>query len=137
MNKIENNFVPYQESLELKELGFDEECFGYHNMINHSGNYQFDRRIWETSDNYIEAPLYQQAFKWFRDKHLLEGLILPQDKSVLDPLPLYFIAIQSYRNKVWNELFNSTNKNTLLHYSEYEEAELECLKKLIEIVKEK
>ena len=55
MNKIENNFVPYQESLELKELGFDEECFGYHNMINHSGNYQFDRRIWETSDNYIEA----------------------------------------------------------------------------------
>ncbi len=24
-------FIPYQEALELKSIGFDEECFGYYN----------------------------------------------------------------------------------------------------------
>ena len=26
---IEKEFVPYEESLALKELGFNEPCFGY------------------------------------------------------------------------------------------------------------
>lgn len=84
--------------------------------------------------NQCLAPLYQQAFRWFRNKFLLEGLILPQNQSALNPLPLYFIAIESYINETWKEIFNSTNKENLLHYTEYEEAELECLRKLIEIL---
>lgn len=30
MNNLEKEFVPYQEALELKELGFDEPCFGWY-----------------------------------------------------------------------------------------------------------
>jgi hypothetical protein len=104
---MEKDFVPSREAFELKQLGFD----------------------------YSEAPLYQQAFRWFREKHLLDGLVLPQDKSIPDPLPIYFIAIESYENGVMSELFNSTDSNNMLHYSEYEEGELACLQKLIEIVK--
>lgn len=126
-------FVPYQIAIDMKSIGFDEPCFSvYYNGEYHEHGIQ-NQFLHEKND--CSAPLYQQAFKFFREKYLLEGLILPQDKSALVPLPLYFIAIVSYREKIWNELFNSTDKNTLLHYSEYEEAQLGCLKKLIEIVK--
>ena len=27
---LDKEFVPHQESLELKELGFDEPCFGFY-----------------------------------------------------------------------------------------------------------
>ena len=30
MNTLEKEFVPHQESLELKELGFNEPCFGFY-----------------------------------------------------------------------------------------------------------
>lgn len=64
MKEIEKQFIPYEQALKLKELGFNEECFGYYNMINHSGEFKFDIRIWENSDDYIEAPLWQQAIDW-------------------------------------------------------------------------
>jgi hypothetical protein len=128
MNK---EFIPYELALELKELGFDESCFGQY--IN--GEFVYSSHTNNIMQRFrYAAPLYQQAFRWFREEHLLEGLVLPQDRSVPDPLPLYFIAVESYENGIWSELFNSTAPSTLLHYCEHEEAELACLKKLIEIV---
>ena len=127
---MQKEFIPYELALELKQLGFDEPCFG----------------VYATKDGYVrksaydengDAPTYYQAFRWFREKHLLEGLVLPQNRSVPDPLPIYFIAVISYEDGEMNELFNSTAPINMLHYSEYEEAELACLKKLIEIVKNK
>jgi hypothetical protein len=59
MNK---EFVPYELALELKQLGFDEPCFG----------------VYATKDGYVrksaydengDAPLYQQAFRWFEDNY--------------------------------------------------------------------
>ncbi len=145
MKNIEQEFVPYVESLELKNLGFDEQCFGVYSITE---NFQFiqefeNQQYINNSNEIIEkcksisctAPLFQQAFEYFRKKYKLEGLILPQDKSALLPLPSYFIAVISYRNQEWKELFNSTNEHTLLHYITNEDAELACLKKLIEIVK--
>jgi hypothetical protein len=127
------DFTLYPEALELKQLGFTEPCLAsyYHagrrldicEYINH-GEYT------------VLAPTYSQAFRWFRKEHLLEGLVLPQDKSAPDPLPIYFIAVVSYENGIMSELFNSTVPGNMLHYFEHEEAELACLKKLIEIIKE-
>ena len=32
MNDLEKEFIPYQQSLDMKELGFNEPCLGlYHN----------------------------------------------------------------------------------------------------------
>jgi hypothetical protein len=59
------------------------------------------------------APLWQQSFRWFRDKHNLNGYCyIPNETG-------YWAY--SLENKA--------------KYSTYEEAQLECLKKLIEIVK--
>ena len=118
------DFIPYEQSLELKELGFDEPCFGWYS--NMEGNV-FRQGYCETYlgiENCAKAPLYQQAFRWFREK--------------------YFIHCEIGRDfDTWDyELydFKSGNKHIptgFKTFNTYEEAELTCLKKLIEIVKTK
>jgi hypothetical protein len=56
MSELEKEFVPYQESLELKELGFDEPCLMY---------YDYSCTLVESGVYECKAPLYQQAFRWF------------------------------------------------------------------------
>ncbi len=108
---IKKDFTLHPEALELKELGFDEPCFG----------------VYATKDGYVRksaydeignAPTYSQAFRWFRDKHGLCIVIKPIDDKKLD---------LGY-NLLKNGLIMSAHLT-------YEEAELACLKKLIEIVK--
>jgi hypothetical protein len=118
---MEKEFIPYEQALALKELGFDEPCFGWYS--NMDGNV-FRQGYCETYlgiENCAKAPLYQQAFRWFRDKHNLYH--------------------QVHKGYGWEgTIRESNNKEYILWhdgtYNSYEEAELECLKKLIEIVKE-
>jgi hypothetical protein len=118
---MEKEFIPYTEALALKELGFDEPCLGAY--------YQKELRIVHLEskptqlDYIILAPLYQQAFRWFRENHGLWQIVMRNtDKDwTYDILPI--IGITDYR------LFDV--------FDTYEEAELECLKKLIHIVKNK
>jgi hypothetical protein len=127
---MEKDFAPYPESLELKQLGFDEPCFGryYYKesypMLNpNSGEtelvFEFGRYIKQTEVT-ILVPLYQQAFRFFRDKYGLSIVIKPIDDKKL-------------------ELGYNLIKNGLIikAHSTYEKAEIACLRKLIEIVKQK
>jgi hypothetical protein len=104
---MEKEFVPYEQALALKELGFDEPCMSSRDMNNGKG--------------LIQIPLYQQAFRWFREKHGLESWVYKSRDMA------YFYSI----------LKEDRYLNPSHQYTDYEEAELECLKKLIEIVKEK
>jgi hypothetical protein len=138
MNK---EFVPYEESLALKELGFDEPCNTCYDKLEMTASYGenvFDYKNYNTSGYIVSRPTFSQAFKWFREKYLLEGLILPQVQSILAPTPAYFIVVISYKDEIWEEKFNSSNdkdEKNFLHYGTPEEAELACLRKLIQIVK--
>ncbi len=62
---MKNQFTPYEEALILKELGFNEESFGYYagNELITSINEIFK----STEILIISAPLYQQAFKFLRE----------------------------------------------------------------------
>jgi hypothetical protein len=62
MNK---EFIPYEQALELKELGFDELCLFYY-TDNESLRIYHQSEIY---DDLVGAPLYQQAFRWFREKY--------------------------------------------------------------------
>ena len=124
MNK---EFIPYEQSLELKELGFDETCFGYYDNIgklffNTNGQPVGKDWVWEGNQivptDMALAPLYQQAFRWFREKKL--GAIVSQFGWGIE-------------NEFGQIIYNSNDENILC----YEEAELACLKKLIEILKTK
>lgn len=120
MNK---ELIPNEQALELKELGFDEPCFAYYNIMDYKGNIEFDIRILEGSVNYIEAPLYQQAFRWFREKHQIQFYIRYYADYVFKG---YIIEIKL-----------SDIKSYTCNEPTYEEAEFRLLRELIQIAKNK
>jgi hypothetical protein len=129
---MEKEFVEYAEALELKALGFDEPCFAvYYNtkeFKTYTGawvkfNSKFDGR------GVISAPLYQQAFRWFREKYGLQHK--PWSGKISTVFYGYDILNIEEQEFVIN---NSENGGGDCDYDTYEEAELECLKKLIELV---
>ena len=76
---MQKEFVTYKIALKLKELGFDEPCFGFWNVsqINNSlqelkyGMCVFKNTSTELSKypKNVLAPLWQQVIDWFREKH--------------------------------------------------------------------
>lgn len=130
---MEKEFVSYEIALRLKELGFNESCFGYYNNM---GNYLEDSGKANHNCNkpgmngrYCTAPLRQQVFKWFRDNNSLYSEIL-LDKTTY---PKYAYEISLYSDFGNYEKLNGE----FFLYSNYEEAEIVCIDRLIEIVKGK
>ena len=118
---MKNEFVPYKEALALKELGFDYCCFCSYNPEGKlAGNYGTYYKI-HLSEVTI-APLFQQAFRWFREKYDLHIGICHQVNGKFD---------------CWANKGNLLENGKYCDIDSYEEAELACLVKLIEIVKEK
>lgn len=142
-------FIPYHEALELEKLGFNQPCILALSWTNDTDRYtkqrykpraylmgsteieyDFSKFKIEFANNYsteIRVPTFSQAFKFFREKcNLIPNL-------------------QYYGN--WNfEIFRVTELaepiddldiNYTFKGGTYEEAELECLVKLIDIVKNK
>ena len=120
---MEKEFIPYNLALELKELGFDEECFAWYNMSQDNlcffGN-DCCADMYAGEKSRPEAPLWQQAFRFFREKYNFDVSIAKDSHNI------YHFQIDT--NHYGNWILPIFNRK-------YEEAELECLKKLIEIVK--
>ncbi len=123
---MEKEFIPYEQALALKELGFDEPCIATHGYLELYIN---------TDDGHLKAPLYQQAFRWFREKYSIQSTIEPtKDQHRFELGFNYWI----WNTKTAEEWFTEPKDRPAGDYvfDSYEEAELECLKKLIEIVKQ-
>ena len=61
---MEKEFIPYEQALALKELGFDEPCFGYYVPLL-DNTQELEIKLIQTNGNKIViAPLYQQAFSF-------------------------------------------------------------------------
>ena len=104
MNK---EFIPYEQALELKELGFKKDNdFGL---------------LYKGDD--IPSILYQQAFRWFREKYDLDYEITYAGKK-----GEYHAFVDEY-------IYGNNGSSPSIF--SYEEAELACLKKLIIIVERK
>ena len=122
---MKTEFIPYEQALELKELGFDEPCLAFYNgKFLESTDYNFDNSTPKDIGLCIVAPTFSQAFRWFREKHGLVGIIK--------------FGTNDFTYNVYNEDgMGLLTKESLNFNGNYEEAELECLKKLIEISKNK
>ena len=67
---MEKEFLPYQESLELKELGFKEKCAAHYIDVDDLElKWRIYRNLSFNTNNCVQAPLYQQAFRFFREKY--------------------------------------------------------------------
>ena len=123
---MENEFVPYKQALELKKVGFEyiSTIFAYDQsgeLYTRDGiPHDFNIR------GLLSAPTFSQAFRWFREKYN----IIPNIHSV-------YIDETHTKINFWVWFANyEENSNEEIYYGTYEEAELECLKKLIEIVEQ-
>ena len=127
---MEKEFIPYEQALALKELGFDEPCFGwYDSECQETLNYDRTHNScgWLLG-NHCTAPTFSQAFRWFREKHYLYAIIIPTIT-----MHWTFKTTTAVEGMVEVPPYNHVHA---IDYSTYEEAELECLRKLIEIVKD-
>jgi hypothetical protein len=132
---MNNEFIPFEQALALKELGFDEPCIKYYwtdGMFTKTYESPFNHN---KRDNSISAPLYQQAFRWFREKHNLVIQYTPHevyDENGQSNLHHKY-KISEYDS--WRGGRRNTVETEL--NTDFEEAEIECIKKLIEISKKK
>lgn len=138
MTQIEKEFIPYQEALALKELGFDEPCIASYMQSMRFNIHEQNGLHWETITNngYIKeypkactAPTYSQAFRFFRKKYGLHQYI----KQYYGEHFYFYIEDMVYPRR-WDEytvdMLRAFNEST-----SQEESELACLQRLIEIVK--
>jgi hypothetical protein len=119
MKQTAVEFVTYELALRMKQLG------------------HYDQVIVQV-DNVISRPLYQQAFRWFREKHKLNGEV-----NYLPNVEKYGIITSDMVGMKPKDLSKKENfergkkvTNNFVKYDTYEEAELACLEKLIEIVEQ-
>jgi hypothetical protein len=123
---MKQEFAPYDRTLKLKELGFDEPCISYYTAYgNFSNDYSAPRKYNSEFElgSYISAPTFGQAFRWFREEHKL------------------FVSIE-YSTTSQTDFVITINKKAVndardRDYKTYEAAELAALDKLIEIVESK
>ena len=135
MNK---EFVPYEQALALKELGFDAECVSRF-VKSSSGLCKYELRYgnprkYNSLEFSISRPLYQQAFRFFRNKYNLDGSL---SVDVWNTKKVSWRITGGIEGKIFvnneNELYDWESDE----FNNYEEAELACLNKLIEIAQKR
>jgi hypothetical protein len=121
--KIE--FVPYELALRMRNLGFNEPCFVWADVYTKENVYMYptNENNMNQYNETVSIPLFQQAFRWFREKYNLEGI--PQR------------AEEREWYKFWVYELHEDCKvmiSSEIQFTTYAEAELACLGNLIEIV---
>ena len=136
MKDFEKELAPYLLALQLKALGFDFSVIAWSDVYT-------DHIILMSPDNWcnmnirkdcVSRPTYSQAFRWFREKYNLFGKVYIVNFGADE---YSFNIYDLYEEKYKYENFIGAGASYIGIFETYEEAELECLKKLIEIVKEK
>ena len=125
---MEKEFVNYEMALALKELGFNEPCFTYYYhdtgklRTNISVDVDNGWTYFPNKKSITLAPTFSQSLRFFREKYRLEG------------------AIYRLNFKWASQVFNietSTYCFVPELFETYEEAEIDSLKKMIKMVKNK
>jgi len=129
----------------MQDIGFDEPCLAFYdgkgsdqiyfnNIRNASGDYKpfvkSDRLKW------FGAPLYQEAFRWFREKNMWAEVKV-EDSVKIGTQKFYWLIFGEYKSLEGSGWIRALKDSNDVYYTTYEEAELACLRKLIEIAKEK
>ena len=139
---LEKEFVPYNLAKQIKQLGFKQECFGYYIDVEVANPFLVKNIINDDQGGYFTlAPTFSQAFRWFREKYdlVIEPCVpfqrlysTEEDHFEILEFGYRIYSFDQYRGGLRDKIEWDGYDN-----SNEEEAELECLKKLIEIVTNK
>jgi hypothetical protein len=91
---MKEQFISYEIALALKDMWFNEKCFGYYSNV--------ETLILEVRENsslnkpdmygkYCSAPLWQQVIDWFREEHNIHIAITVNPYSELTEVNGYKI----------------------------------------------
>jgi hypothetical protein len=130
------DFVPKPQALELKELGFDEPCIAFYsdNDIPKAIDQRWGSSVQTISkslgfsiDDITLAPTFEDAFRWFREKHNIDAWVQPFVSEKQNGKP--FLPDESYAYYIFEDgVYVADGVNFL----DSEEAEMACIKKLID-----
>lgn len=125
-------FIPYEIALKIRDLGFGNTrlelywgCFAYYGTDN--SNYEghlipnntFTKHSKFDYSQFVNAPLWQQAFGWFKENYNLDSYVKSN-------------GIYGYYFYINEKEYGDESENCGWGYSK---ARQKCLEKLIDIVK--
>jgi hypothetical protein len=123
---MEKEFISYEQALILKELGFNEPCFGWWFVDEKMLFIEKSKK--STSDNILQAPLKQQVFEWFRNVHNYHVSIRKRYFQTDGRIEYNYFIYPPNSNE-------HLEHNLLDEYDTWEEAESACIDDLIKLVK--
>jgi hypothetical protein len=119
---MDNEFIPYDQALALRVQGFDEPCLAWYEIggsVLRPNATKVTLGTTQTNSNseMVAAPLYQQAFRWFRKHDMYHEIQVDTTTHI----KFRYRIVNSFGAMIISEY----------SYDNYDEAELECLKYLI------
>ncbi len=128
------DFIPLEQALDLKYLGYDGECFGYFSDGNFIHAPVIMGKLYPMCSDKIKkneclSPLYQEAFRWFRKKWGYTSWVEQTGNK-----GNYIYCYKIYGEGVYHRPIHTPSNYP--YRKTYEEAELDLLKELIIIVNE-
>jgi hypothetical protein len=130
---MEREFVSHTRALKLKYLGFNGRCLTYYED-GIAKIYGLAISGWDFNTSFLNClsrPTYAQAFRWFREEHNLFGKIEVLNFGADE---YCFEIYDLFEEKTTYDNFQGAAASYTGTFNTYEEAELACLDKLIEIV---
>jgi len=142
---MKKQFVTHEIALKLKELGFDEKCFGYYGnkygevelfsefVLDHSKNIFYTQSRTETS-----APLWQQVIDFFREMYCIFIEIKVGDYfDTLEESYPYYATCKVFKNEeIDGTALIRDEQDNYIFYSYYE-ARKQAILKAIELCQKK
>ncbi len=146
---MDHNFIPYEQAFQLKQLGFDEPCLAVHfyDYIEMSEDDKFDEELdivtmfsEDLNDNKFcinskldesiteksaAAPTWLDVFDWFRTKHGIDS----------------YCRQTNLKGHAYWKIEKLETEDKIKGYSRFadsiQQARIDCLKQLIEIINNK
>jgi hypothetical protein len=122
---LNQEFIKYEQALKLKQLGFNKLCFGWYDGSDpkHVLSQTNMNSEWSEGSIHCAAPLKQQVFRWFREYKV-------------------FGLVDCYDDRTFNIEILDSNGNRIMDvedndFETFDEAEMFCIDKLIELVENK
>ena len=116
-------FVSHGQAVALKELGFDEMCFGFYNSISFISSKCKNSEPW-MGNEVVAVPLKSQVFRWFDENTSYQGFVTHSIKE--EHFDWYIINYDDVSQGI----------ECIEYYSSRQEAESACIDKLLELAKQ-